>query len=438
MTFSKDLPIQIPHILLPDAAIDLQKWAVIACDQFTSQPEYWEEVAAIVGSAPSTFHMILPEVYLGGNDEAKRIKGSVETMQRYLSEGIFKSFAGFVYVEREIDGKIRHGLMVCIDLEAYDFIKGSQSLIRATEGTILERIPPRVRIRENAPLEIPHILVLFDDPQDNVFNAIQAKKAKLPQCYDFELMMGSEHISGWLVDDPQTITEVISALTSLADKKLFCEKYQVPEGTSPLLFAIGDGNHSLATAKTIWEKLKPQVGMDHPARFALVELENLHDPVLEFEPIFRLISNTPADLQSAMRSYYGERCKISKVKDLQTLTSQVDAQKGEDHVFGLLDQQGFYLIETPPHNSNLPVGTLQNFLDDLIASQAEVKIDYIHGMDVLEKLCTLPGNSGFYVPAISKDAFFKTVIMDGALPRKTFSMGEAKDKRFYLECRQIQ
>ncbi len=434
----QNLPLRIPNILLPNATIDLQSWAVIACDQFTSQPEYWEAVAQKVGEKPSTYHMILPEVYLGYSDEEARISTSIQNMQRYLAKGIFDSVEGFIYVEREIAGSIRHGLIVCIDLEAYDFSKVSQSLIRATEGTILERIPPRIRIRENAPLEIPHILVLFDDPQDKVFASIQENMHKFKQCYDFELMMGSGHLAGWLVEDPESIKVVASVLASLADQVQFSDKYQVPDNTSPLLFAIGDGNHSLATAKTIWEQIKPHVGMDHPARYALVELENLHDPVLEFEPIFRLINNAPNDLQNLMKQYFGPDCQITKMNDLESMTKQVDFQEGAMHRFGWISKQGCYLVQTPPHQSNLPVGTLQNFLDDLMSQKPVIKIDYIHGLDVLDDLSRKPGNNGFYVPAIDKGAFFKTVIVDGALPKKTFSMGEAKDKRFYMECRKIK
>jgi hypothetical protein len=432
------LAVQVPEILLPKTGIDLSKWAVIACDQFTSQPEYWHQVADYVGTSPSTLHMILPEVFLGGSEEAVLSQRSIITMQNYLDTGIFHQVNGMIYVERTIKGRVRHGLMICLDLESYDFSKNSHSLIRASEGTILERIPPRVRIRQDAMLEIPHILVLYDDPEETVLRPIKENLQQMGLCYDFDLMMDSGSLSGWLVSDPPTISTALTALDQLADPQEFCKKYDLPAGTSPIMFTVGDGNHSLATAKTIWEQIKDQVGMDHPARYALVEIENLQDPALEFEPIHRVLFECPTNIRNLLSKYFGQDVELFRETGLDELTTQVDHNSQPDHVFGLLSSDGYYLVRISNPKSNLPVGTLQAFLDDLIYTNPGAKIDYIHGTEVLDKLARQPGTTGFYLPALAKDEFFRTVIKDGALPRKTFSMGEAREKRFYMECRKIK
>ena len=437
MTINKTA-VQIPEILLPKTGIDQSKWAVIACDQFTSQPDYWHQVANYVGTSPSTLHMILPEVFLGGSEETAYIQNTTKTMQKYLDEGLFQQINGMIYVERTLAGCKRHGLMICIDLEAYDFSKNSKSLIRASEGTILERIPPRVRIRKDALLEIPHILVLYDDPEDNVLSPIKENLHQMDLCYEFDLMMDSGSLSGWKVNDPQITSTVLTTLDQLADPQKFCDKYDLSAGTNPLLFAVGDGNHSLATAKTIWEQIKDQVGMDHPARYALVEIENLHDPALEFEPIHRVLFECPVSVSTSLLNYFGQDFFITRTKKLGELTNQVDQNDQPGQVFGLLSSDGYYLVRISNPKSNLPVGTLQVFLDDLLSNIPGSKIDYIHGTDVLDKLAQQPGNTGFYLPALAKDEFFRTVIKDGALPRKTFSMGEAREKRFYMECRKIK
>lgn len=432
------IAVQVPEILLPKTGIDLSKWAVIACDQFTSQPEYWHQVADYVGTSPSTLHMILPEVFLGGSEEAVLSQRSTITMQNYLDTGIFHQVNGMIFVKRTIEGRVRHGLMICLDLEAYDFSKNSHSLIRASEGTILERIPPRVRIRQDAMLEIPHILVLYDDPEDNVLRPIKENLQQMDLCYDFDLMMDSGSLSGWLVNDPQTTSAVLKALDQLADPQKFCKKYDLPADTSPIMFAVGDGNHSLATAKTIWEQIKGLVGMDHPARYALVEIENLQDPALEFEPIHRVLFDYPANIRNLLLNYFGQDVEIFLETGLDELTTQVDHNNQPSQVFGFVNSDGYYMVRISNPKSNLSVGTLQAFLDDLISANPGSKIDYIHGTDVLDKLARQPGTTGFYLPALAKDEFFKTVTKDGALPRKTFSMGEAREKRFYMECRKIK
>lgn len=435
---NKITAIEIPEILLPKTSLDFAKWAVIACDQFTSQPEYWQQVAALVGDAPSTYHLILPEVYLETPEEQARIKTTQQNMRNYLKQQKLEPFTGFIYVERKIGQTTRQGLMTCIDLEDYDFNKGSKSLIRATEGTILDRLPPRIRIRKEAALELPHILVLFDDPQGNVFQPIQAALPKLEKCYDFELMLGSGHLTGYKIDNATLQNQILSALQQLIQPDVFRAKYEVDENEAPLLFAIGDGNHSLATAKAIWEELKPHVGLHHPARYALVELENLHDPALAFEPIHRILFNLKLNIIEAMQAAYQTNLTLHPCNNFAAMMQQVDQQCSSSHLIGMVDSQGCWLVEINNPSSNLPVGTLQSFLDGFIKAGGAEKIDYVHGTEVLETQGIKPGNVGFYLPAMDKNALFKTVIVDGALPRKTFSMGEAKDKRFYMEARKIQ
>ncbi len=305
-----DLGIRIPEVYLPKSGIDLRKWAVIAVDQFTSQPEYWDQVEKIVGDAPSTFRITLPEIYLEKPGEAARIQSIQATMRQYLDAGVLQPREGLIYVERTAGGKTRKGLMLCLDLEAYDYTRGSTSLIRATEGTIIERLPPRMKIREGAPLELPHILVLIDDPQRTVIEPIDAAKARLDKLYDFDLMLDSGHLTGYAVNEAALENAVISALRGLARPETFAAKYGLAAGQPVLLFAMGDGNHSLATAKAIWEKIRSTVGMDHPARYALVEVENVHDEGLEFEPIHRVLFGLKQDFFAALDKTFGVECYV--------------------------------------------------------------------------------------------------------------------------------
>ena len=439
MTITDDIGLQIPQILLPKPSIDLHKWAVIACDQFTSQPEYWQEVVDIVGDSPSTYRMILPEVYLDTPQEEKRIKTTHAVIHDYLQTGIFQTVDGFIYVLRTVGGHTRRGLMVCLDLEHYEYTKGSQTLIRATEGTIIERLPPRIRIREQAALECPHILVLFDDPGDTVFGPLDDQIDRFKEVYNFDLMMGSGHLRGITIEDDQVQQQILTALHDLIDPEVYAKKYNLNLGQhQPLLFAMGDGNHSLATAKAIWEELKSSVGMDHPARYALVEIENVHDPALTFEPIHRLLFNLKQDILAAMQTYWGERLVVQEVVTENDLREAVDQAAQPWHQVGMVSPDGIKLIEIHNPEDNLPVGTLQKFLDLFLEEKGAEKIDYVHGTEVLFDKGKLRGNTGFYVPGLDKSDLFKTVILDGSLPRKTFSMGAAKEKRFYMESRRIQ
>ncbi len=304
MKIYDDLGILIPEVYLPKAGTDLTKWAVVACDQFTSQPEYWREVERLVGDAPSTLQLTFPEVYLEQPGKEERIRSIQSTMRQYLDAGVLEPHTGLVYVERSVAGKTRRGLVLALDLERYDYNKGSSSLIRATEGTIVDRLPPRMKIREGAALELPHILVLIDDPHRTVIEAADAQKSRLRKLYDFDLMQGSGHLTGYAVDEALQ-EKTVSALRGLAHPKVFASKYGIGADQPLLLFAMGDGNHSLATAKAVWEKLKPHVGMDHPARYALVEIENVHDEGLEFEPIHRMLFGLKNDLMAAWKAFFG-------------------------------------------------------------------------------------------------------------------------------------
>ena len=437
MKIISDIGIQIPQVYLPKPGTDLTKWAVIACDQFTSQPEYWREVEKSVGDAPSTLHLTFPEVYLEKPGGDQRIQSIQATMRRYMDEGILQPHDGLIYVERTVGGKTRRGVVLCLDLEAYDYTKGSSSLVRATEGTIVDRLPPRIKIREGALLELPHILVLIDDPNHTVIEPLSTTKSRFEKLYDFDLMLNSGHLAGYAVDE-ESERKVVEALRELAQPEIFAAKYGIGKDQPVLLFAMGDGNHSLATAKGIWEKTKPQVGMDHPARYALVEIENVHDEGLEFEPIHRVLFGLKKDLFVELEKTFGANLVYKPVASAEEMVRVVDAADRERQTIGLVGGgRGFGVITIAKASSNLPVGTLQSFLDAFLKQGGAEKIDYVHGEDVTVELGSQPGNAGFYLPGMSKSDLFKTVILDGTLPRKTFSMGEAHEKRFYMEARKI-
>ncbi len=427
---------QKPIFYLPKKNVNLQKWAVIACDQFTSQPEYWSAVEKFVGDAPSTYHLILPEAYLETPKAEEHGRKTYELMREYLNQGLFDQYEGFVYIERNFGSKIRRGLLVNLDLEQYDFNQGSQTLIRASEGTILDRLPPRIKIREKALLELPHIMVLIDDRQDELFSYLSNNKQNYQKIYDFELMQNSGFLKGFLVDN-QGEQKVHHIFTSLGDEHAFKEKYILKDNLPPLIFAVGDGNHSLATAKSIWESIKDHVPADHPARYAMVEIVNIHDESLMFEPVHRVVFNFQGNIFSEMSEYFQNALEIKEVESFSSLQTIVRSALSAQ-VIGLAQQKGLYSIRFLNPNTNLVVGTVQQFLDQLLKKASASSLDYVHGDEVLKDLCMKPNNMGFLLPAMQKNDFFRTVILDGSLPRKTFSMGDAREKRFYLECRKIQ
>ena len=412
-------------ILLPRDC-DMSKWAVVACDQFTSQPEYWEEVERIVGDAPSTLRLILPESKLNDANVEEHISAINASMADYMARDIFKTYGdSVIYIERsQSDGTIRHGLVMAVDLEQYDYTPGSGSLIRATEGTVLERIPPRVRVRKDAPIELPHVMVLIDDPKGTCIEPITAASASMEQVYDFELMMKGGHLKGWKLTDAQ-MDALADALEALASPASMEEKYGLT-GVAPLLFAVGDGNHSLATAKTCYENLKkvtPEAEWaDLPARYALAEIVNLHDDALQFEAIHRVAFGVkPDDFMTAFKAAYPNAYE----------------GKGEGHTIEVVWEGHDGFITVPDPKVQLAVGTLQSFLDGYLKEHGG-EVDYIHGDAVTKELGSKAGNMGFLLPAMGKDQLFKTVMADGVLPRKTFSMGHAEDKRYYVEGRKIK
>jgi len=411
-------------ILLPAFAQDAKKmrtWSCVACDQYTSEPEYWSDVEAIVGDAPSTLRITLPELYL--SEAAARIPAINAKMNEYMAADVLTAHKNtMIYLERtQSNGKIRRGLVGAIDLECYDYNKGAKSLVRATEGTVLERIPPRVKIREGAPVELPHIMILIDDPARTVIEPFIGNTAALMPAYDFELMKNGGYASGWFLSEGE-LARVNGALEAL------CEAEAAKQGCeNPLVFAMGDGNHSLASAKAFWEQLKPSLTeaerASHPARYALCEIVNIHDEALEFEPIYRVVFGVEPEVLLDELSAYLKALPASDIAP-QAFTWVIGGKSGE------------LTAEHP--TSLLPVGTLQAFLDAYVKAHDGASIDYIHGVESTKKLASGEGAIGFLFEGMGKSDLFPTVVRDGALPRKTFSMGEADDKRFYLEARKIR
>lgn len=406
-------------ILLPKQSAMSEAWAVCACDQYTGEPAYWAETERIVGEKPSTLRLILPELYLEENDVTERIAKIQSSMQDYLKNDVFDTYSNaMIYIERiQSDGKCRAGLIGKIDLEQYDYTKGSTSLVRATEATVAERIPPRVRIRRGAALELPHIMILLDDAKKTVIEPLSAAKSGMKQVYNTKLMQGGGSIQGWLIPaDAQA--KILDALTALGNAEYF------ENGVAPLVYAMGDGNHSLATAKAFYEEWKAA----HPnedttncaARYALVELVNLHSEALQFEAIHRILNGIdPAKLLADMTAALDLRTDAPAAQAMEILVN---------------GSKTTYYIHKP--TSNLTVGSVQSFLDAWLKANGG-KIDYIHGAEVVAKLAQTEGSMGILLPDMQKSELFPTVIKDGALPRKTFSMGHAADKRFYMECRKI-
>ncbi|MBE6702051.1 MAG: DUF1015 domain-containing protein [Ruminococcaceae bacterium] len=410
-------------ILLPDFdKVDGKAWSVVACDQYTSEPEYWASVEEQVGEKPSTLRLILPEVYL--SETENRVSGIYANMEDYLKNVLVRHQNKMVYLERtQSNGLVRRGLIGMIDLEHYDYNKGSQSLIRATEGTVLDRIPPRLKVRRDAALELPHVMLLIDDPGKTVIEPLAARAETLPLAYSYSLMEKGGKVTGRFVDSVG-IGRIAAALNRLIAPEQVKARYG--EGIAPLLFAVGDGNHSLATAKAAYEEIKAKHGaaaaLYHPARYALVEVVNLHDPALHFEPIYRVMFNVePDDVLAELEQYSFELHGNAAPQQARFLSAE---RRGTIH-FGAPAEQ-------------LVVGTLQTFIDRYLAKHPEASVDYIHGTKSVEALATREKAVGFLFSGMEKGQLFGAVMHDGALPRKTFSMGAAADKRYYTECRRIK
>jgi hypothetical protein len=436
----------MPEILLPAKGVDLSKWAVVACDQWTQDGQYWKETADAAGAAPSTLNLVFPEIYLeaeGGKGDERgkgrvdkggkeaRIRKIHETMRAYLADGVFApAQCGFLYVERETAGGVRQGLMAAADLEQYDWDPKARPLIRASEGTIESRLPPRMEIRRSAPLELPHIMLLIDDAQDALFGRIAAEKG--PFVYETELMQGGGRVRGRFVRDAALITETLAALAQTS-----AERYG---GTAPFLFAVGDGNHSLATAKAVWEEHKTRhTGeadlMDNPLRYALVEIVNIYSEALRFEPIHRVLLGSSIDI-AALTAHFKARTVANRA-ELLSLVREESAHTR----FGIIQGNRCMLVETG--SPLLATAVLDPELEKFCAARnaartgSALSVDYIHGESELFALCEQKNAVGFLLPPFEKKGLFDTVAKTGPLPRKSFSMGEARDKRYYLEARRI-
>ncbi len=409
------IPFKTADILIPKTC-DMSKWSVVACDQYTSEPEYWNDVTEFVGDAPSTLKITLPEIYLEEPDVDDRVCAINKTMADYLSEEFFSEVKdSFILLKRNLaDGNTRLGIIGVVDLEKYDYLPQSTAEIRATEGTVLERIPPRVRIRKDAPLELPHIMLLIDDPNKTVIEPLAEKSAALEKVYDFTLMQNSGSVEGFRVcgDDASALTD---ALAFIADN------FEKANNGASLLFAVGDGNHSLATAKTCFENLKSSVSEEvwknHPARYALVEVVNLHDSSLDFEPIHRVLFDVDSDFISALKANFSGAVGGKKIE------YNTQEECGE--------------IDTGIGSTGLVVDAVQKFVDKYI-SEHGCRVDYVHGDEVTRSLGRSSGNASILLPKLDKSELFPSIAANGVFPRKTFSMGHACDKRFYLECRKIK
>ncbi len=419
------------RILLPAENIPLEQWGCVACDQFTSDRSYWEKAARTAAGSPSTLNLILPEVYLEESGVTGRIQKIHETMDDYLRTVLTRAVDGFIYVERtEQSGRIRQGLVGKIDLEAYSYAEGAQPEVRPSEHTVESRIPPRMAVRRGASLETPHVMMLADDPDCTLIEPIGAKKDALRKVYEGELMLGGGHIAGWAVEDPALLAQIDAALQGLGRQEVFDARYPQARGAAPLTLAVGDGNHSLASAKAYWEELKqtlpPEQQADHPARWCLAEVCNVHSPAIEIEPIHRVLFNVDCGAV------------------LLALIAWSDSHNA-GICFGDARQQSFTLAG--PHVANvlsfehpvapLTVGTIDAFIEYFMARHIEARVDYVHDEPAVRALCK-QGGVAFLLPPFDKSDLFKGVVMGGVLPRKTFSMGHAEEKRYYIECRKIK
>lgn len=403
-------------ILLPAAGVPLDPWACIAVDQFTSQPEYWQRAEHLADGKPSTLHIVLPEAYLGTPQEAERLESIRRTMEEYRKSVLTRKVHGYVYVERtQMDGTVRQGLVGAVDLDAYDYAKGSKPAIRPSESTVVERIPPRLKVRRGATLETPHVMMLADDADCTLIEPIGLMKNQLPPLYDGELMLGGGHLRGWAVEDPALIAGIDAALAALADPAAFARRRPAAKGQQPMVLAVGDGNHSLATAKAYWEELKPTLSEEqrrtHPARWCLAEVCNVHSPAIEIEPIHRVVFGVGA-------------------KELYAALDAWDQQQGSsttmsDQRLRLADAHGESAVALANPPAPLTVGSVEAFLADFLPAHPGVTVDYIHGESTALALASDPAKpaTAILLPDFAKADLFKGVVLGGVLPRKTFSMG---------------
>ena len=426
-----EIALHVPTLLLPRPGIPLAAWSVIACDQYTSQPGYWEEARRLVGDAPSTLHLVLPEAHLDTGDREATIRRINQTMARYLADGtLVEHPPGFMLVDREVGrDRPRQGLLAALDLERFDFRDAAREMIRSTEGTDPTRLPARMAVRRHAALECPHILVLIDDPRGTVIEPLA--QCDLPPAYDFELMQGGGRVRGRWVNDENLIAATAARLAALV------------RGNPPMLYAMGDGNHSFAAARAIWDESKDRAATapDHPGRHALVELVNIHDPSLTFEPIHRLVDALdPQRLLRAMGEYFANRgFRHQRYPDEETWRQAwPDGAQPQAHCLPYRTADSFGVVAVGNPGFKLATATLHAFLDPFLEGHGGASVDYIHGEAALAELTRSRGRIGFVLPVMDKHDLFASVVEEGATPRKTFSLGEADEKRFYLECRRIQ
>ena len=428
-----DIALHVPTLLLPKAGVALPTWAVVACDQHTSSPEYWSETARLVGESPSTLRLVLPEASLATGDRAASIAAINQRMAEYLAAGVLvEQPPGFMLVERDVGrDEPRRGLLVALDLEAFDYRPSARSLIRGTEGTDAERLPARAAVRRDAPLETPHVLVLIDDAERTVIDPLFDRE--LPTAYDFDLMQGGGRVRGWHIGDARVIANIANAIGTLR------------RGDPPLLYAMGDGNHSFAAARLVWDEIKAAgAPPDHPARYALAELVNIHDHSLEFAPIHRLLdvggqAPVAAALDALTRHFESARFVRRPIADSaqwQRMRAVAATEPGHHIAYCTASGQGILSIANPP--LPLAVACLQAFLDGYLDSHPGAKLDYIHRDDALAALASRAGRVGFLLPSMRKRDLLPAVLRAGPAPRKTFSLGEAHEKRYYLECRRIR
>lgn len=398
------------EILLPKN-VDMEKWSVVACDQFSSERDYWERVGKFIGESPSTLHMIIPEAYLEDGDQDTRAKKINRVMQNYLDSGVFSEpVLSYIYIERQMtDGSVRRGLVGMLDLEEYDYTPGSTAKIRASEKTIIERLPPRIEVRRGAPVELPHIMALINDSDKTVIEPLAAETDKMEKVYDFELVEGGGHIKGW------------RASGAMADK--ISQAVRAYEDKTDVNIIIGDGNHSLAAAKGLWNEIKENVPeserKNHPARYALVELNNVYDPAIQFEAIHRVLFAAGGkrfidEFSASLTGVGSEKYDIQWVTKNESGTITVEA----DSIGGM-------------------IGIVQRFIDEYVEKNG-CTVDYIHGEDATKNLGTGDGCVGLVLPSMGKSDFFATVSSGTIFPKKSFSIGHAQEKRYYLECRRIQ
>ncbi len=433
MDLLKKYGLSIPKILLPKNTIDIKKWAVIACDQYTQDTEYWNQVVAQTADAPSTAHIILPEIYLTDTEKKNSLTKTIHhTMNEYIQTNIFQPETPcFMYIERKTAyERTRKGLVVAIDLEAYDWKPFSKNLIRATEATIIDRIPPRVEIRKGAPIESPHIMLLVNDANKRLIENFGQIASKKNPSYKTELMLNGGYLSGWSIADKSDFVEIEKALSHIATENTDSEG-------SVFMFAVGDGNHSLATAKAVWDETKKTCNDPKNAleRFALVEIVNIYDTGLTFEPIHRVLFNTRSEkFLSFLQKHW-----TTEIYHFDTF------QKLEQHIqdnpasFAVIHNHNGDLKYTciTTEKKGLLVSHLQPLIDDFMHGKSSDDIDYIHGSDELCRLSLKENTLGLFLPPIEKESFFETIEKNGPLPRKSFSMGEADEKRFYMECRKL-